>query len=156
MTFAAIREFLKLQGIHYQAPAKAGVLASEMEQYRALAQAARKEFTDLVSAFQKRHPYLEQDRTSQWMNQAQILRPHFWAYLRGEGTMAEPMFALRLYGDAVDFGVSLEVSYRAKKRRAEPSKTTQGSHPSHHSASLLFRPEKWRESKGRGNRKESP
>lgn len=77
MTFAAIQEFLKLQGIHYQAPAKAGVLASEMEQYRALAQAARKEFTDLVSAFQKRHPYLEQDRTSQWMNQAQILRPHF-------------------------------------------------------------------------------
>ena len=36
MAFAAIREFLKLQGIHYQAPAKAGVLASEMEQYRAL------------------------------------------------------------------------------------------------------------------------
>ena len=61
MAFAAIREFLKLQGIHYQAPAKAGVLASEMEQYRALAQAARKEFTDLVSAFQQRHPYLEQD-----------------------------------------------------------------------------------------------
>jgi len=126
MAFAAIREFLKLQGIHYQAPAKAGVLALEMEQYRALAQAARKEFTDLVSAFQKRHPYLEQDRTSQWMNQAQVLRPHFWAYLKGEGTMAEP------------------------------SKTTQGSHPSYLSASLLFRPEKWRESKGRRNRKESP
>lgn len=126
MAFAAIREFLKFQGMKYQAPAKAGVLASEMEQYRALAQAARKEFTDLVSAFQKRHPYLEQNRTSQWMNQAQILRPHFWAYLKGEGTMAEP------------------------------SKTTHGSHPSHHSASLLFRPEKWRESKGRRNRKESP
>ena len=116
MTFAAIREFLKLQGIHYQAPAKAGVLAPEMEQYRALAQAARKEFTDLVSAFQKRHPDLEQDRTSQWMNQAQILRPHFWAYLRGEGTMAEPMFALRLYGDAADFGVSLEVSFIERKK----------------------------------------
>ena len=116
MTFAAIREFLKLQGIHYQAPAKAGVLASEMEQYRVLAQAARKEFTDLVSAFQQRHPYLEQDRISQWMNQAQILRPHFWAYLRGEGTMAEPMFALRLYGDAADFGVSLEVSFIERKK----------------------------------------
>lgn len=116
MTFAAIREFLKLQGIHYQTPAKAGVLAPEMEQYRALAQAARKEFTDLVSAFQKRHPYLEQDRTSQWMNQAQVLRPHFWAYLKGEGTMAEPMFALRLYGDAADFGVSLEVSFIERKK----------------------------------------
>lgn len=119
MAFAAIREFLKLQGIHYQAPAKAGVLASEMEQYRALAQAARKEFTDLVSAFQKRHPYLEQDRTSQWMNQAQVLRPHFWAYLKGEGTMAEPMFALRLYGDAADFGVSLEVSFIERKKDEE-------------------------------------
>ena len=122
MTFAAIQEFLKLQGIHYQAPAKAGVLASEMEQYRALAQAARKEFTDLVSAFQKRHPYLEQDRTSQWMNQAQILRPHFWAYLRGEGTMAEPMFALRLYGDAADFSVSLEVSFSSEKKTSRAFK----------------------------------
>ena len=125
MAFVAIREFLKLQGIHYQAPAKAGVLASEMEQYRALAQAARKEFTNLVSAFQQRHPYLEQDRTSQWMNQAQVLRPHFWAYLKGEGTMAEPMFALRLYGDATDFGVSLEVSFieRKKMSRAYKSNT---------------------------------
>ena len=60
MAFVAIQEFLKLQGIHYQAPAKAGVLASEMEQYRVLAQAARKEFTDLVSACQQRHPYLDQ------------------------------------------------------------------------------------------------
>ena len=117
MAFVAIREFIKLQGIHYQAPAKAGVLASEMEQYRVLAQAARNEFTDLVSAFQQRHPYLEQDRTSQWMNQAQVLRPHFWAYLKGEGTMAEPMFALRLYGDAADFGVSLEVSFIERKKK---------------------------------------
>ena len=31
MAFAAIREFLKLQGIHYQAPAKAGVLAPESQ-----------------------------------------------------------------------------------------------------------------------------
>lgn len=116
MALAAIQEFLKLQGMKYQAPAKAGGLASEMERYRALAQAARKEFTDLVSAFQQRHSYLEQDRTSQWMNQAQVLRPHFWAYLKGEGTMAEPMFALRLYGDAADFGVSLEVSFIERKK----------------------------------------
>lgn len=116
MAFAVIREFLKLQGMKYQAPAKAGELAPEMEQCRALAQAARKEFTEFVSAFQRRHPYLEQDRTSQWMNQAQVLRPHFWAYLKGEGTMAEPMFALRLYGGAADFGVSLEVSFIERKK----------------------------------------
>ena len=119
MAFAAIREFLKLQGIKYQSPEKAGVLAPEMEKYRTLAQAARKEFTELVSAFQQRHPYLEQYRTSQWMNQAQVLRPHFWAYLKGEGTMAEPMFALRLYGDAADFGVSLEVSFIERKKDEE-------------------------------------
>ena len=119
MAFAAIREFLKLQGIKYQSPTKAGVRAPEMEQYRTLAQAARKEFTELVSAFQQRHPYLEQDRTSQWMNQAQVLRPHFWAYLKGEETMAEPMFALRLYGDAADFGVSLEVSFIERKKDEE-------------------------------------
>ena len=116
MAFVAIREFLKLQGIHYQAPAKAGVLASEMEQYRALAQAARKEFTDLVSAFQQRHPYLEQDRTSQWMNQAQRLRPHFWVYLQRDGQVTEPMMALRLYGSPSDFGVSLEVSFIERKK----------------------------------------
>lgn len=116
MAFVAIREFLKLQGIKYQSPAKAGVLAQEMEQYRAIGQAARKKFTDLVSAFQKRYSYLEQERTSQWMNQGQVLRPHFWAYLKGEGTLAEPMYALRLYGDAADFGVSLEVSFIERKK----------------------------------------
>ncbi len=30
--------------------------------------------------------------------------------------MAEPMFALKLYGDAVDFGVSLEVSFIERKK----------------------------------------
>ena len=30
--------------------------------------------------------------------------------------MAEPMFALRLYGDATDFGVSLEVSFIERKK----------------------------------------
>ena len=69
MALAAIQEFLKLQGMKYQAPAKAGGLASEMERYRALAQAARKEFTDLVSAFQQRHSYLEQAGSDQPMDE---------------------------------------------------------------------------------------
>ena len=30
--------------------------------------------------------------------------------------MAEPMFALRLYGDAADFGISLEVSFIERKK----------------------------------------
>ncbi len=50
------------------------------------------------------------------MNQAQILRPHFWNYVRGYGEITEPMFALRLYGSADDFGVSLEVSFMERKK----------------------------------------
>ena len=50
------------------------------------------------------------------MNQAQILRPHFWNYVKGYGEITEPMFALRLYGTAEDFGVSLEVSFMERKK----------------------------------------
>lgn len=50
------------------------------------------------------------------MNQAQRLRPHFWAYLQREGEVTEPMLALRLYGSPSDFGVSLEVSFIERKK----------------------------------------
>ena len=50
------------------------------------------------------------------MNQAQRLRPHFWAYLQCEGEVTEPMLALRLYGSPSDFGVSLEVSFIERKK----------------------------------------
>ena len=45
-----------------------------------------------------------------------MLRPHFWNYLKGYGEITEPMFALRLYGTAEDFGVSLEVSFMERKK----------------------------------------
>ena len=114
-----IREFLNYQGIKYVAPTKVGEDAERMLAYRALGQEARKEFTQLVTDFHQLYPQLRQDRTSQWMNQAQLLRPHFWAYLQGEGSMADPMFALRLYGDSKDFGVSLEVSFIERKKDEE-------------------------------------
>ena len=117
--YSKIRDFLNCQGIKYLAPAKAGEDAERMVEYRELGQEARQEFTHLVSDFQKLFPHLKQDRTSQWMNQAQILRPHFWAYLQGEGEITDPMFALRLYGDAKDFGVSLEVSFIERKKDEE-------------------------------------
>jgi len=44
------------------------------------------------------------------------MRPHFWNYLKGYGEITEPMFALRLYGTAEDFGVSLEVSFMERKK----------------------------------------
>lgn len=114
--FPAIKAYLPYQGTKYIAPEKAGNLREVMLDLRAKGQAARKEFIDLVKDFQALYPNLSLERASQWMNQAQILRPHFWNYVRGYGEITEPMFALRLYGSADDFGVSLEVSFMERKK----------------------------------------
>ena len=114
--FPAIESYLTHQGAKYISPDKAGQLRESMLELRAKGQAARKEFADLVKDFQSLYPKLTLERTSQWMNQAQILRPHFWNYLKGYGEITEPMFALRLYGTAEDFGVSLEVSFMERKQ----------------------------------------
>ena len=114
--FPAIKAYLPYQGTKYTAPEKAGDLREVMLDLRAKGQAARKEFIDLVKDFQALYPNLSLERASQWMNQAQILRPHFWNYLKGYGEITEPMFALRLYGSADDFGVSLEVSFMERKK----------------------------------------
>lgn len=114
--FPAIETYLPHQGAKYISPDKAGQLRESMLELRAKGQAARKEFADLVKDFQSLYPKLTLERTSQWMNQAQILRPHFWNYLKGYGEITEPMFALRLYGSAEDFGVSLEVSFMELKK----------------------------------------
>ncbi len=114
--FPAIKAYLPYQGTKYIAPEKAGDLREVMLDLRAKGQAARKEFIDLVKDFQALYPKLSLERASQWMNQAQVLRPHFWNYLKGYGEITEPMFALRLYGSADDFGVSLEVSFMERKK----------------------------------------
>ena len=114
--FPAIESYLPHQGAKYLSPDKAGQLRDSMLELRAKGQAARKEFADLVKDFQSLYPKLTLERTSQWMNQAQILRPHFWNYLKGYGEITEPMFALRLYGTEEDFGVSLEVSFMERKK----------------------------------------
>ena len=114
--FPAIESFLTVQGSKYISPDKAGELRETMLDLKARGQAARQEFADLVRDFQALYPKLSLERTSNWLNQAQILRPHFWNYLRGYGDITEPMFALRLYGTAEDFGVSLEVSFMERKK----------------------------------------
>ena len=114
--FPAIESYLPHQGAKYISPDKARQLRESMLDLRAKGQAARKEFADLVKDFQNLYPKLTLERTSQWMNQAQILRPHFWNYLKGYGEITEPMFALRLYGTEEDFGVSLEVSFMERKK----------------------------------------
>ena len=111
-----MREYLAFSGLQYQKPEKAGQEAEKMLYLRSKGQEARKVFTHLAKAFQERHPEWNLQGTSQWMNQAQRLRPHFWAYLQREGEVTEPMLALRLYGSPSDFGVSLEISFIERKK----------------------------------------
>lgn len=111
-----MREYLAFSGLQYQKPERAGQEAEKMLYLRSKGQEARKVFTHLAKAFQERHPEWDLQGTSQWMNQAQRLRPHFWAYLQREGKVTEPMLALRLYGSPSDFGVSLEVSFIERKK----------------------------------------
>mgnify|MGYP007002481059 FL=1 len=111
-----MRDYLAYSGLQYQKPEKAGQDAEKMLYLRSKGQEARKAFTELAKAFQARHPEWILQRSSQWMNQAQRLRPHFWDYLQREGRVTEPMLALRLYGCPSDFGVSLEVSFIERKK----------------------------------------
>ena len=111
-----IRDYLDFAGLQYRNPDKAGEEREKMMAFRYKGQEARKAFTELAKAFQASHPEWQLQQTSQWMNQAQRLRPHFWAYLQREGKVTEPMLALRLYGSSSDFGVSLEVSFIERKK----------------------------------------
>ena len=111
-----IRDYLEFAGIQYRNPDKAGEEREKMLELRHKGQEARKAFTELAKSFQASHPEWQLQQTSQWMNQAQCLRPHFWVYLQRNGQVTEPMLALRLYGSSSDFGVSLEVSFIERKK----------------------------------------
>ena len=111
-----IRNYLSYAGIQYRHPDKAGDEREKMLELRHKGQEARKAFTNLAKDFQASQPEWQLQQTSQWMNQAQRLRPHFWAYLQREGQVTEPMLALRLYGKPSDFGISLEVSFIERKK----------------------------------------
>ena len=111
-----IRNYLSYAGIQYRNPDKSGDEREKMLELRHKGQEARKTFTNLAKTFQASHPEWKLQQTSQWMNQAQRLRPHFWAYLQRDGQVAEPMMALRLYGTPDDYGMSLEVSFIERKK----------------------------------------
>ena len=111
-----IRDYLDFAGLQYRNPDRAGAEREKMLEFRHKGQEARKAFTELAKAFQANHPEWQLQQTSQWMNQAQRLRPHFWAYIQHEGKVTEPMLALRLYGTSTDFGISLEVSFIERKK----------------------------------------
>lgn len=111
-----IRNYLSYARTQYRNPDKSGEEREKMLELRHKGQEARKAFTNLAKTFQASHPEWQLQQTSQWMNQAQRLRPHFWAYLQREGQGTEPMLALRLYGEGSDFGISLEVSFIERKK----------------------------------------
>lgn len=111
-----IKDYLAYQGEQYRNPEKAGAEKDKMLDLRQKGQEARKAFTHLAECFQARHSDWNLHPTSQWMNQAQRLRPHFWAYLQREGQVSEPMMALRIFGNPHDFGISLEVSFIERKK----------------------------------------
>ncbi|RSI70448.1 hypothetical protein D8857_08995 [Streptococcus oralis] len=112
----AVREYLSFAGVQYRNPDKAGDEREKMLDLRQKGQEARRAFTELAKTFQANHPEWQLQQTSQWMNQAQRLRPHFWAYLQRDGQVTEPMMALRLYGTPANFGISLEVSFIERKK----------------------------------------
>ena len=111
-----IRDYLDFADLQYRNPDKSGEEREKMLELRHKGQEARKAFTELAKAFQASHPEWQLQQTSQWMNQAQRLRPHFWVYLQRDGQVTEPMMALRLYGSPSDCGVSLEVSFIERKK----------------------------------------
>lgn len=111
-----IKNYLTYQGEQYRNPNKAGDEKDKMIALRKKGQEARKRFTQIAKLFQEMHSDWDLHPTSQWMNQAQRLRPHFWAYLQREGQVSEPMMALRIFGNPHDFGISLEVSFIERKK----------------------------------------
>lgn len=111
-----IKDYLAYQGEQYRNPEKAGTEKDKMLDLRQKGQEARKAFTHLAECFQARHSDWNLHQTSQWMNQAQRLRPHFWVYLQREGHVTEPMMALRLYGNQNNWGISIEVSFVERKK----------------------------------------
>ncbi|HEL2163373.1 TPA: hypothetical protein TZR28_000624 [Streptococcus suis] len=111
------RRYLDYQGIHYCKPEKAGALAGDMIALRNVAQTARKEFQTLSLVLAEHVSPFVPERVSQWMNQAQICRPHFWTYYRlPSASLTDSALAIRLYGKGAEAGISVEVSFIERKK----------------------------------------
>ncbi|MFR2118699.1 MAG: HI_0552 family protein [Streptococcus salivarius] len=112
-----IKAYLSKQGVKYIKPEKAGPHQEEMEMLKALGQAARKEMQTLSKVLEERLAPFKMDRVSNWANQAQICRPHFWCYYRTpEDSLDDVAMAIRLYGQPKKWGISVEVSFVERKK----------------------------------------
>lgn len=112
-----IKAYLSKQGVKYIKPEKAGPHQEEMEVLKALGQAALKEMQTLSKVLEERLAPFKMDRVSNWANQAQICRPHFWCYYRApEDSLDDVAMAIRLYGQPEKWGISVEVSFVERKK----------------------------------------
>lgn len=114
-----VQAYLSKQGLKYIKPEKAGPHQEEMVALKALGQAARKEMQVLSKVLEERLAPFKMDRVSNWANQAQICRPHFWCYYRApEDSLDDVAMAIRLYGQTEKWGISVEVSFVERKKSA--------------------------------------
>ena len=117
ITIEKMKQFFRYEKVKYKNPVKFPELAEEMIQLRKAGQEARDEFTVLTEIFQKNFQTFRMNRVSQWMNQAQVLRPAFWRYFIEEGQdEGNPSFALRLFIQENKLGVYVELSFIERKK----------------------------------------
>lgn len=115
--FENLKAYLTQQGFKYIKPEKAGSLAEEMIALKTLGQSARAEFTEIAKVLALKVSPFEMMRVSNWANQAQVARPHFWCYYKQpEDNQDDVGLAIRLYGNSANFGISVEVSFIERKK----------------------------------------
>ena len=116
ITIEKMSQFFRYDKVKYMNPVKFPEVAEEMEQLKKAGQDARQEFTKLTEVFYKNFHTFRMDRVSQWMNQAQVVRPAFWRYFIEEGQdEGNPSFALRLFYNDNKLGVYVELSFIERK-----------------------------------------
>ena len=73
-----IRDYLDFAGLQYRNPDKAGEEREKMLEFRhKRSRGSKSLYRTGLKLFQISHPEWQLQQTSQWMNQAQRLRPHF-------------------------------------------------------------------------------
>ena len=117
ITIEKMKQFFRYEKVKYKNPVKFPEVVEEMKRIKKAGQEARGEFTILTEIFQKNFQTFRMNRVSQWMNQAQVLRPAFWRYFIEEGQdEGNPSFALRLFIQENKLGVYVELSFIERKK----------------------------------------
>ena len=117
ITIEKMSQFFRYDKVKYRNPVKFPEMEEEMVQLKKAGQDARQEFTKLTEVFYKNFHTFFMDRVSQWMNQAQVVRPAFWRYFIEEGQVeGNPSFALRLFNQENKLGVYVELSFIERKK----------------------------------------